>query len=1254
MDFRRKSYWFPFKSEADYSSSAMKNMLHPLVGRLLAQPQTSEMNVKRYENIISVESNEWIGDHRIGEFTIIPAAGFLEMTLASRYLTLDSDRRNLDHFTIENFSVVNPGLVTAKATTYHTVLEGNIVKIFSLVDTDIWIQHSEGTITESWSQNLNGAKDLFPLSENNNTPSSPSMEEQYKSFDAEGYHFGPAFISIKTRWADKKLNEYAECKLDQTHVGGKFIVHPIVLDSMLQFAIMSVRNKSTFQGAILLPVAIRRLTVYNMKHVNEQTDSPLQFYLKRCHETQAIHLYNSTGKALASMEGIDLLPTRLTSLDEKLNSRLNRIRRSTLFELGWREDSIVPKLSMPISLKVEQPRKWLIFGLHDTFTRDLMQQLSSSGTTVTLVAIGSNKRMSTEYIETMGDSKEAFMNILSQFPTFEGVIFAWGLNSILHHSIIEKWFYLLQAIASTPMNLSELLLLSKGTQCVSMNVEEFVEQPTASLLIGMFRSFKSENSSLNCKLVDLDTLNHENIENVIQEISENPSAESGGNSICYRGGVRLTQQLMKVKPSHFLELPQTPSFRLQLPSSKLISDLKFIGVNQVAHLGDTELEIKVKAYSLNFRDIFAVLKPSQTFDKIDIIGADFSGEISRAGNAVHKFQVGDMVFGCHNQNVALSSHIITSEKMVSKLAQSLTHEEASTLPTVGLTVYPCLHIVAKMKKGDTILIHAASGGVGLAAVQFANSVGANVIATAGSARKRAYLKHIIGIKHVFNSRNLSFESDVKAATRGAGVDIVLNSLTGAGFKEASLNCLVKGGRFVEMSKINVWTEEDCLSLRPDVKYSIEDFTYSAENTTLMSHLETVATELLQPLPYTRFDSKEIVDAMHFLEKAKHIGKVVVSMPDKENTLFSDQRSYLITGGCGGIGWELMKWMLLNGANRIVLMSRNIPSSERQDEINELKNRGYNIVWRCGDVSKLSDCESIFSWITEQFPQSPLRGIFHCAGVMSDATFLNQTKETLEKVLNPKFHGGWNLHELSKHLDLQHFVLFSSITSLIGTPGQGNYAAANAFLDALSHYRHALGLPAISLNFGHWGEVGLAAGQHISGLHPMSTKQALSALEIVLKSNSNQLCPVAINVPKLVQRIPWIESFLVNIQESGGNRNHKAACSKIVSFVSSKMFWAAIDDCNDETDRKSVIRTHIEKILSSVLQLEGNSGINRKFSELGLESLMMIEIKNHTSTLLGGNVQMSVNDFSDSEDLEGLVKYVSKLVETKSAPNPAVI
>lgn len=193
--------------------------MHPLLGRQIEQPQTSEMSMKRFENKISADSNGWVGDHLIGPGIIMPAAVFLEMTLASRYLTLDVDSRKYDHLKINNFSVQNPGFLTTKGVNYHTVLEANLVKIYSLVDKDNWILHSQGTIDESWSQDLNRVKDLIPLFEDKDTPSSISMEAVYEKLDVDGYHFGPSFLSITSRWVDQELNQYAKVKLDQTDFG---------------------------------------------------------------------------------------------------------------------------------------------------------------------------------------------------------------------------------------------------------------------------------------------------------------------------------------------------------------------------------------------------------------------------------------------------------------------------------------------------------------------------------------------------------------------------------------------------------------------------------------------------------------------------------------------------------------------------------------------------------------------------------------------------------------------------------------------------------------------------------------------------------------------------------------------------------------------------------------------------------------------------------------------------------------------------
>ncbi|XP_021965942.1 mycocerosic acid synthase [Folsomia candida] len=802
--FQRKPYWFPFQP-ADYSPSLTKDTVHPLLGKQVEQPGSGDVKAHRFENIITLKSNPWIGDHRIGQWPLMPAAGFIEMSLASGCLT---QSRILNQLIIDNFSIQTPAYLTQKRSTYHAK--------------DTWILHSQGTFLETLSKDLDSSDDIFS---HNHATGKVSAGTIYERLATKGYNFGQSFRCIKSIWEDQMLNKYAEVKLDLKDVDEKFILHPLVLDSMLQFAIMCMENPTPSEdpaGTIMLPVAIRRLKVHNMNQEQQQSDSTLQFYLKQCHNKRTIYLYNYLGKILASMDGIDFLGTVFTSLDDNMYSILNQGIQCPIFELEWTKGSMSAPISSPsqISSVCGKNKKWLIFGLHDTFTKDLMRQLSVSGDNVTLISIGLQKRMSIEYFETMGDSQEEFMKVLSQFSEIEGIIFGWGLKSALDDAIIYNWLFLLQAITIYSGRLSKLFLLTKGVHAISPNAATFEQKPVGSLLIGMLRSFKSENPMLTCKLIDLDSLNHTNIENIIQEIYEDPTVETGGNSICYREGVRLTQKLVKLKRPTLLQMPKASRFSLRLPASNIISDLTFMELSPVAELEEHELEIKVNAYSLNFHDIFAVLKPIDAFAKINIIGSDFSGVISRIGSSVYKYQVGDMVFGCHHQNVALSSHIITSENMVCKLPNFLTHEEASTLPTVSLTAYQCLCTVAKIKKSDTVLIHAASGGIGLAAVQLANTVGANVIATAGTSKKRAYLRNIVGIKHVFNSRNLSFESDVSAATDGAGVDIVLNSLTGRGFKEASLNCLRKGGRFIEMSKINVWTAEDCMSLRPDVKYSV--------------------------------------------------------------------------------------------------------------------------------------------------------------------------------------------------------------------------------------------------------------------------------------------------------------------------------------------------------------------------------------------------------------------------------------------------
>lgn len=493
-----------------------------------------------------------------------------------------------------------------------------------------------------------------------------------------------------------------------------------------------------------------------------------------------------------------------------------------------------------------------------------------------------------------------------------------------------------------------------------------------------------------------------------------------------------------------------------------IHNFRFGPHNAKWTLKEGEVEIRVKAYALNFRDVFAVLKPSVEFESMNTVGIDWSGVVTAIGPNVTKWNVGDAVFSTNLNGDALPSHnVMLNEDFLMPIPDFMTFNEAATIPAVAATAYLCLVEEAKLTSKDTILIHTASGGVGLVAIQIAQSIGARIVATAGSKRKRAYLRNL-GIQHIFHSRNTNYETEIRAALGGQGVDVVLNSLTSAGFKEASLSLVNPGGRFIEMSKLNTWTVEEVSKLRSDVAYTIVDLS-AASPTELQRHMvmikDYIKDSIIRPIPYTRFDASEIREALTFLQKAKHVGKIVVTMPEPEMDglipMFNERSTYLITGGLGGIGMEVAKWMVGSGAKHVALVGRSAPTDKAADEIRRMNLKGKNVFALQYDVGDEVQCGELLARLQE-LDLPPLRGVMHAAGVISDSIYSNQTWEKYTTTYNPKVRGGWNLHKLTKNYRLEHFVMFSSAVASLGSLGQSNHASANFFLDSLAHYRHFSG------------------------------------------------------------------------------------------------------------------------------------------------------------------------------------------------------
>ncbi|MEL6937151.1 MAG: SDR family NAD(P)-dependent oxidoreductase, partial [Cyanobacteria bacterium J06607_17] len=613
-------------------------------------------------------------------------------------------------------------------------------------------------------------------------------------------------------------------------------------------------------------------------------------------------------------------------------------------------------------------------------------------------------------------------------------------------------------------------------------------------------SLRLEHSTWQCTCVDLPVTETSDAVALVLDDLRTPDDE---DQIAYRDDKRFVARLLPTSSSDIpprLTCPDTESFRLGLTEFGVLDHLTLLPDERRSPAAG-EVEIQVKASGVNFRDVLnalGMLTPVleemgfKTPDSVPF-GGECAGVVTAVGDGVNHMTVGDAVIAAQAIG-SLSQFVTVKADFVVPKPPSMSFAEAATLPTTFLTAYYGLvHLAQMQQKAQPrqrpirILIHAAAGGVGQAAVQIAQSLGADIFATA-SPGKWSVLR-AMGIQQVMNSRTLDFADEVLAATQGEGVDVVFNSLNGEAIAK-SLDVLAPDGIFVEIGKIGIWDSAQMQQRRPDVTYVPFDLLeVSNANPSVIS---TLLTELmaqfhrgtLKPLPKTVFPIESAPEAFRFMAQARHVGKVVLTLPpvSPQTPTIRPNGAYLITGGLGALGLCLAQGLADQGAQHLVLIGRRSPSASAQSTIHQLEQTGVTVTVLQADVAHQADLRRVLRTLAEANPDVLLKGVFHLAGILDDGLLANQSWEQLATVMNPKLMGAWNLHAETQHLDLDYFVCFSSIASLMGSLGQSNYAAANAFLDGLAHHRRSLGLPALSINWGPWDEVGMAAQLDSSSRH----------------------------------------------------------------------------------------------------------------------------------------------------------------------------
>jgi acyl transferase domain-containing protein/NADPH:quinone reductase-like Zn-dependent oxidoreductase/acyl carrier protein/ubiquinone/menaquinone biosynthesis C-methylase UbiE len=883
-------------------------------------------------------------------------------------------------------------------------------------------------------------------------------------------------------------------------------------------------------------------------------------------------------------------------------------------------------------VEVPAEKAWMIFADQGGIGDSLGARLRASGAHCSIVRPGaaftaSDRDTFTIRPEVPEDWRQLFATAAAD-AALERIVYLWNLDTELDYDAVfgtDALLHLAQALENVlPTAKLRIDSITRGAQPVGRDT-----QPTAVVqapALGLLRVILNEYPNYVCRGIDLPSASSAHDINLIWKELLRTESE---REIALRGEARYVQRLDRGRPCLQQELKSGVALRLESRERGHLDALKFVPFTPPA-CGPDEVIIDVKAAAMNFRDVLKALAlyPGEAPDA-RIFGDEVGGIVEAVGSNVKHVRPGDRVFGL--AVFGLATRTVARGGNIRRIPNNLSFEEAATIPVVFMTSWHALKNVARLRKGERVLIHAGAGGVGMAAIQIAHHLGAEVIASAGSPVKRALLA-TLGVKHVIDSRRGDFAEAVMELTDRRGVDIVLNALAGEAIP-MGLSCLAEFGRFVEIGKRDIY-QNSRIPLRPlrcNASFHVVamDAVFAGDESLTREMFREISNlvekDALRPLPFHSFPAFNIDAAFRLMAGGKHIGKVIVAFPES----FVPRRGeaivpkfeiksdgwYLITGAFGGFGKVLANWLAQSGARHLVLCSRGGAStSESQAFVQRLRDRGTEVKIVQADAGSPEDISQLFAQIRRT--GRPLRGLFHLAMVIDDAVLAQLNRDRMAAVIGPKALGAWLLHEATRDMALDCFVMFSSISSIFGNPAQGNYGAANAFLDSLAYHRRALGLPGLTINWGALGGEGyVARNERVAeflakqGTTELSPGEVISILESSLRAASTQVAAVRVDWKKWrtffrgMQGNPLLGRIFAAVEgeESGG--------------VTSD--WRNRIESAGPEEKESVIAQAVREVVGSVLRVKPDTlRDDQPLTDLGLDSLMGVEIENSLEAAIG--------------------------------------
>ncbi|MGO9463278.1 MAG: SDR family NAD(P)-dependent oxidoreductase [Isosphaeraceae bacterium] len=940
-----------------------------------------------------------------------------------------------------------------------------------------------------------------------------------------------------------------------------------------------------------------------------------------------------------------------------------------------------------------EPGRWLIFADRGGVGDRLAEMLTAKGELPELVYAAPKPPADTNghvvFDPGSLDDMSRFVTELKRAGRLpgKGVIHLWNLDVPAPEALTAKSMEsaidlgclsiinLVRAWAENVKEPAPLWLVTRGTQSVRTDGEFEPIAVGQTMVWGTSRVLFNEYSILRTKIVDL-SVSCPEVE--IRSLFEELWSGDGEDEIALRGEARYVHRYVRASLDQQTHQPHrngnalpgangqpNGSYRLEAPRLGVLDGLTLRAVDRCPP-GPHQVEIEVLAAALNFSDVMKALGlyPGLPDGPVPL-GIECAGRVSAVGEGVEGIALGDEVVAL--APFSFGNYATTYFPLVAKKPEHLSFEEATTIPIAFLTAHYALSYLARIEAGERVLIHAATGGVGLAAIQLARRVGAEVFATAGSPEKRDFLK-AIGVEHIMNSRSLAFADEVLERTNGRGVDVVLNSLSGEAISKG-LSVLADYGRFLEIGKRDIYMNSR-LGMRPFKKnlsfIAIDLDRAMRQKPALISSLfQEMARDIdaggLAALPHRIFSVDKIVSAFRCMAQAKHIGKIVVSMQEKRLAIspkalapisFAPDASYLITGGLGGFGLVIARWLVEHGARHLVLMGRRgIHSPEAQQAVDALRSLGAVVRVAAADVGDSDQLAGVLADMSQTMP--PLRGIVHAAMNLEDSLITKLDRDRLMNVLGPRASGAWNLHTQTLGMPLDFFVCFSSMSSVFGLPGQTPYASSNTFLDSFAYYRRALGLPALTINWGYLGEVGYVArneklGERFEGqgLGSFSPREATAVLGRLLRQEAVQVGVV---------RMDWnrwqglgaghvLSPRFVNLCKEGEKGSDGSSGDGMA--IRKTLLGAPAER------RKEILLNFLKDKVARVLGSSPDKvDLSKPLTEIGLDSLMAVELRNWVEGEL--RVSLPIAELLQGPSVDRLADLLlEQLLKADAPPAPA--